>query len=673
MDLDAILAEADERRQRLAEQRTAYDPVRGIGSHLERIEIPLQPGVSVHVPAAQADAPITRRVLEAGSVQALADARDQPYADVYVAFCAERNKYDVEFWYASCVRIKDKSGKIVPLVLNAPQRKSLAERERLRFAGKPIRQIELKHRQYGSTTEKNAYVAWFQNIYRRGLNAYVLGLDTDQATEIVARYDTIARHYPLRDDPIQLAGYYGASNTKSVVGRDCFLAIGSAERPNAPSGRTVQLALISEAGKMKSTTAKGADKLITNIVSMVPLQADTLICVESTAEESGQWFKSEIEKAQAGRSAFHFTFVSWIDDPSRVAALEDLDVREWIRSWSEYDETLWHLGATLEQIRWYQLKEAEYPEPWMMKQENPSTPEEAWQYGERRVFATKYVQQLKGSCKAPIAIGDLVADGETGKAALENIKFVENPRGKLRIWRWPGDDYSGIFTAERYAHRYAAASDVGGQWEGADYSVTAILDRIPRLMGGMSEIVAELHLHEDHDLFAWYSARLALWYGRAFWAVEANSFDRRDPDERAPEAGLTVIEEIKDYYPQLYHREVYDSTKQEIVYKAGWWTDKRTKPLMISKLQKALRAYYRRQVEQDEDELDGLIERSLAATQEMESYLHVEGRMEAAPGKKDDRVIVRALLAFLDQDMPEPKAVEKRTPRRRQHVGAAGR
>ena len=61
-----------------------------------------------------------------------------------------RCRHDFEYWAATCVKIKNKtSAEMIPFVLNRPQRRVLAELERMRLARRPIRMIMLKARQWG--------------------------------------------------------------------------------------------------------------------------------------------------------------------------------------------------------------------------------------------------------------------------------------------------------------------------------------------------------------------------------------------------------------------------------------------------------------------------------------------------------------------------------------------
>jgi hypothetical protein len=274
---------------------------------------------------------------------------------------------------------------------------------------------------------------------------------------------------------------------------------------------------------MKSTTKTGAEKLITNMMSMVKLASDTFVMIESTAEASGKWFREEVYRAKnenEDESGFALTFIAWLEDDELQREVDDYEA--FISSFGEYDWFLWNDGATLEQINWYRHREREYPAPWMMKQEFPSTIDESFQGSGRRVFVPSYVQNARKTCKQPKFIGNLYADGQKGKEALKGITFEAEPKGNLRIWAKPNDP-KPEFAIRR---RYCAFVDIGGRTKEADYSVVSVFDRYWMLYGGGPERVATWRAHLDQDLFAWVAARIAKWYNEALLAVEVNSLKR---------------------------------------------------------------------------------------------------------------------------------------------------
>lgn len=109
----------------------------------------------------------------------------------------EKYKNDFEQWCRDCVFITDKeSGEEIPFVLNAPQRRVLAELEAMRKGGKPIRLIMLKARQWGGSTLIQTYMAWIQLVRRRGWSSVICGHVKDASANIQGLYSRLLRDYP---------------------------------------------------------------------------------------------------------------------------------------------------------------------------------------------------------------------------------------------------------------------------------------------------------------------------------------------------------------------------------------------------------------------------------------------------------------------------------------------
>lgn len=75
-------------------------------------------------------------------------------------FVRLRFEYDFPFWAVRCVVINDKiSSRDIPFRLNRPQRRLVALLESERRAGRPLRLIMLKARQWGGSTLIQVYFA----------------------------------------------------------------------------------------------------------------------------------------------------------------------------------------------------------------------------------------------------------------------------------------------------------------------------------------------------------------------------------------------------------------------------------------------------------------------------------------------------------------------------------
>lgn len=153
--LRAILAE---NARRNARNQAVFDPVTGQGSVGNRFELFLDdfPIPRQWLPASMADLPVVRGLKAAGHVREYLSGlyhRSATEADM-LCFADEfdrlRMLHDFPYWTARYVTIKGKGGgEDRMFVLNRPQRKFVEVLERMRLAGKPIRILLLKARQWG--------------------------------------------------------------------------------------------------------------------------------------------------------------------------------------------------------------------------------------------------------------------------------------------------------------------------------------------------------------------------------------------------------------------------------------------------------------------------------------------------------------------------------------------
>jgi hypothetical protein len=644
-----------------------YNPITGEGSLLERFKYMAMPGITLHLPLRMQTEDIIIVTQKKGWYKTAdllfskLEQQEDRVQELERFFHLVRCKHDFEYWAATSATIENKviedqkenfaKSKFIKFVLNPPQRISLRDLESMRLAGLPVRLIELKHRQYGSTTMKNAYAFWVQNVVNKGMTSYICSLDNSSATKIVGRYETIIDYYPNESGQLKLKPYRGLRNSFEVVGSGSRLNIGTAERPNAPSGDSTQLALISEAGKMKSTQAKGANKLITNLVSMVPMQPNTYIMVESTAEESGDWFRRNVFKAKRGETAFKLTFISWITDPSCQVTVDALVLGDFIDSMSEYEWRLWNLGATLDQINWWRVKRQEYDHEWEMMQEHPATVEEAFAGAGKKRFTPTVIDNARAAVVDALYVGELIAKADVGPESLQDVKFVANNKGDLRIWMHPDD----VIPPHPVAHRYAMYVDIGGQHKNSDYSVVKVIDRYPMLEGGSAECAAEWRGHIDPTRLAWLSAQIGVFFMRNYdyplLAVEYNALNARGNNTEGVHY-LTVFNEIGNYYPNLYTRKDVSKVANKSVTHYGFYLTYSSKTMLINGLHKAW-------------EHGGYIEHSDVTVDEASYFIiKQDNTLGAIEGEHDDSLIATGGALHISNDyMPAPYYVKPMEPK----------
>ena len=151
-----IIAENDRRR---AELFARFNPITGEGSIGERvvIDIPDFPIQKQWIPVSMAGNPFVKALVRNKGIDSFLrnDMNVEPDVEAREAvidrFVRLRSRHDFPFWAATFVYIKNKEvGQPDCLFrLSYPQRRFVALLERLRLAGKPIRIILLKARQWG--------------------------------------------------------------------------------------------------------------------------------------------------------------------------------------------------------------------------------------------------------------------------------------------------------------------------------------------------------------------------------------------------------------------------------------------------------------------------------------------------------------------------------------------
>jgi hypothetical protein len=652
MNLPEIIAENKKRWDVL---NCEYNPFVGIGSPIKRIPFHLSKDATINIPESMLENEYVQQLVRYDTFDDPELLKHVSISEANTTFLQLRCKHDFEFWAASCVKIQTKEHGIQPFILNLPQRILLSIFEEMRLAGVPIRVILLKHRQWGGSTLTQLYIAWIQLYHKTDWNALVISDVKEKSLHIRAMYMRMAQHHPQNMIPdieeVELVPYEKTQNYRMIVGRNNIIGVSSVETPEAPRAFTLHLLHLSEVGSWKSTEVIKAEELAQSMYGSLVDAPYTLCVKESTAKGVGNYFHREWQRASKKESNDRPVFVEWFRDPQYKKEVSD--VNSFVNSWSDYERFLWARGATIEHIYWYREKKKDFDTDWHMRSEYPTTAEEAFISSGSRIFAVDRVETARKTCISPVAVGTLLSDAHRGKDAFKNIRFEENPKGNVFIWKYPhkvGIEKPGKI----YTNRYCAFGDVGGRTEDADYHSITVLDRIYTLLGGVPYVCAEFHGHMDQDLFAWIGAKLCYWYGKALFAVEINSLKRTGDPERGYDVdhSYTVLDEIKDYYDNLYYRIRPESAKENWSGLIGFHTNEATKAMIIDSLNGALRD-------------EGYEEKNLKACDEFDLYeLKVNGKMGARDGKHDDRVISRAGAYWLHTTMGAVQEVDAKQARK---------
>lgn len=661
-----------------------FNPVTGEGSVGERKEVRINefPIERLWLPVPMLEVPLVKKLVKRGSLKAFIEKElkqedtDEQRRLVVDMFNRVRYRHDFPFWAIALVKIQSKTpgeGEI-PFRLTRPQRRFVERLEEKRLAGKPIRFILLKARQWGGSTTSQLYMAWLQLVHKVGLNSAIISQTKKTSFTIKDMFDRALKSYPVEmlhhlgeqydpDEP-KMVNVGLSGDFKRIPQRDCTITIASYEAPDALRGGSYALVHCSEVGLWKPTDSKTPDDVVGS-VSGVASMPYTMIIYESTAKGSGNFFHREYMAAKDNKSQFDALFVSWFDiDLYRLEFEDEEEIAEFAKLLYDnrlseepassrkepgsYLWRLWNLGATLEGIKWYINERSGRDEHAVMASEFPSDDKEAFTFSGRKVFADEDIEQLRASCRPPKFKGEIYGARNEGEGCLDNLRIVKEEHGNLWVWQ----DVEPDDEQEKVSDRYLVVVDVcKGVTAKADYAVIAVFDRLWMIEGGNPTIVAQWRGHIDMDKLAWKSAQVAEYYNHALLVIESNTLETNNTRSKA-EYILTLV---RDQYDNLYARKTENANndiKEKPPVKYGFHTNVKTKGDIIENLQTVVREVL--YTERDERCLD-----------EYAVYIENEkGAYEAPPGFHDDILMTRAIgmwICFFDMPRPKIRKIKQAT------------
>lgn len=673
--ISKILQENERRR---AIVFAPFNPITGEGSIGKRVAFTVSdyPIPTQYLPVEMMDEPFVKSLSKAGSVDAfIRDALMLPVTDeardkVVEEFIRIRQKHDYPFLAAMFAYIKRKGGGTDVLFrLNRPQRKLIKRLEKMRKAGKPIRLILLKARQWGGSTAIQIYMAWLQLVHEVGLNSLIIAHQGTGSDEIKDMFDRMIKSYPVEmlhelgdayapNEP-KMVGVGKSGNIFRVPQRNCKIKIGTAERPNSCRGGDYNLVHLSEVALWKETDGKKPEDIVRSACSGILLRPYTMIVYESTPNGVGNFFHKEYLAAKKGLSQFEAMFVAWFEIEQYELPFENEAEKyefakklfanrrnEEIKSDREEPGTylwrLWEKGATLEAIHWYVSERSKYTNHGDMASEYPSDDIEAFTYSGRKVFSSEDVEQFRPACRAPRWIGEIYGSADEGEKAIEGLRFKKEADGRLFMWH----DVERSDT-EEVTDRYLVVVDVcKGHTKNADFADILVIDRLFMMDGEPPVVAAEWHGHIDMDKLAWKATQVAAYYNNALLVIESNTLETNNTKGEA-EYILTLIHEV--YGRQLYARkQSAEDIRQGLPKKYGYHTNPLTKKVVIYNLKVVIRERL-------------YIEREEACLDEYLTYVETENNVfEAMEGYHDDRLMTRAIgMQVCYHEMELPRIVKK--------------
>lgn len=520
---------------------------------------------------------------------------------------------DFEAYAKTCIKIKMKPPKddpeapveLGPLILNRSQRRFIdAVLQQWQKTGR-IRVVVLKARQLGLSTLWGAFMYWWTS-QRKLQKALVV---TNVASATLELFEMTKRFHDHVPTIVKPSTSRNAGTFLQFDKLDSGYRVATAGADTIGRGSTFQCVHLSEVGLWPSKKAKA---LYNGLMQAVPKARDTFVCVESTARGVGNLFHDVWQAAENGTSGFLPVFIPWIFDYSYQDKDEEIP-QPFTRTAAEDDlcaKVLEVYGEVLtdNQLSWRRKIIAGEGGADLFKQEYPTFAEEAFLTSGAPVFHVQNLHDRKRELEE--------IDKSDVDSRYEVFTFNDGPeptftpwhRGALKVYEQP---VSG--------RQYSIGSDVSSG-SSKDWTVAQVLDE------NMVQ-VAVWRGKIDPGQWAHVLATLGRWYNDAKIIIEANNHGLLPATRLHEDEG----------YTNVFTREVYDDLLKDDVLKVGFYTDEKTKPLVIGELQDSIREKTMRL-------------NDLETIQELMTFVNTDtGKQEAEKGCHDDLVMALALVNHIHE------------------------
>lgn len=282
----------------------------------------------------------------------------------------QRLKHDFEFYAKHNLKIADKNGDLKPLILNKSQQylHKIVEQQK-KDTGK-VRIIILKGRQQGCST----YIAGriFHLITQSyGKQAFVLTHKQDATENLFKMSLRYLKHSSKFITPPTL------QETQKTIAFDKVMSsykIGTAGDKDAGRSMTLHFVHGSECAFWPSSSAIGS-----GLLQAVPFLDNTEIFLESTSYGIGNFFHTQWQLAESGKSLFKPVFIPWFWQDEYAMKLDND-----FRATPEEVDIHNTFGISYESLKWRRFKIAELSNDgtdgvWQFKREYPNSALEAFE------------------------------------------------------------------------------------------------------------------------------------------------------------------------------------------------------------------------------------------------------------------------------------------------------
>lgn len=472
--------------------------------------------------------------------------------------------------------------------------------------------IVLKARQLGFTTFICIFMLDYA-LFNRNKSLGIIAHTKDDASVIFRKVKIAWENFPQHLKDWFKLGTIGDSAVEYQFTNNSVMRVSTSLR----SG-TYQMVLITEFGKICARFPEKATEIVTGTLPAVP--AKGVVFIESTAEGEEGYFYDYCQEAMEAKRMnralttkdYKFFFFPWYQNPADVIP-GNVPISNEINELLDKTSRLVKVVFTQEQRNWYYLTSKELKGK--MKQEHPSTPEEAF-----------------------LTSGNKLFSGEVVDAQRE--KYAQDP---LLI-----DGDFMIYKKYVPSHSYGLGADVSVGVK-RDSSTIVVIDFTT------GEVVMTYRSNTiDPVLFAHDIKKAALMYGGCIAAPEANS------------VGMTTCVTLHAIYPHVYTQVREGLLEQVPSNKLGFLTSPATKPKMMYELSEAMEA----------DEVKILDEGILLEAKKFNKEDTLETKTDENTTRHFDLLTAAAIAfqmrAYISRGAADPQDVAK-VEERRERVRTGGR
>lgn len=513
----------------------------------------------------------------------------------------------------NCLKIKTKSGTVVPFRLNDAQRKLYAVAKRQQDAGKPVRLIILKARQLGFSTLTEGLI-FHACATRKNVNALIVAHREDATANLFRMSKLFYDELPAPVKPM-----LRASNAQELVfenpsklrsEREARPGLRSRIRCATAGGRgigrsdTLQCVHLSEYAFWPDG-ADGKASTLAGILQAVPSLPGTMVVIESTAN-GFEDFKERWDAAVAGENDFEPVFFAWFENPDY--SMPVVPGTEWTPEERDLKATYQLTDEQLQWRRWCIANNCGGSLD-MFRQEYPASPGEAFLHSGTGVFDNEQIVLRLERLPGPVGRGEFT-DGE----------WTESETGAITLYELPEEGVP-----------YVLGGDTAG--EGSDYFTAIVIDNVS------GRIAAKLRQKYSEPEYVRQIFALGRFYNDALVAIETNF-------STYPVMKLQEME-----YPNQYSREREDTYTRQMKKSYGFRTDRQSRPRAIANL-----------VEVFSSHPEWFSDRELL--EEMLTFCYNEDhRPEALAGKHDDLVMGAAITYAVRHQQRMTVLMEPEKPR----------